>query len=463
MRIAVVGGGLTGLAAAHELIRAGHEAVLLEAGDRLGGVIRTVVRDGFLIETGPESFTTRKPAILDLCRRLGLEGELLFGRSGGRTAVYARGRLRPLPDGVGILPTRLGPLLASGVLGPLEKLRLAADLLLPPSAGEGDRSLDEVVRRRLGSAALDRLVAPIAAGIYAADPRRLSLEATFPEILQAARRGSLFRHAARGPAPGRGGPAFATLRGGLGCLVERLEMELAAADVRVGARVDAVTQGGSGGCRLELAGGGSLEADGAILAVPAVEAARLLSASAAEAARHLQALRRLTSVVVTLGYRAGDVPLAGNGFVVARDAGLPVTACTFSSSKWPGRAPPGYGLLRVYLGRAGDPVDPASDDAELIDRARAGLGAATGWTADPVLTRVDRWLGAMPQYDVGHLARVTAAESALAEALPAALLAGADYRGVGLSDCAAQGRAAAARVADPVRGDGGAAAGDRVQ
>lgn len=451
MKIVVVGGGLTGLSAARALVRAGQATLLFEAGDRLGGAIRTIRQDGFLIETGPESFVTRKPALLDLCRELGLERELLFCRSAGRTAVYARGRLRPLPGGVSVAPTRLAPLLASGVLGPGEKLRLLADFVRPPEPGDGDRSLGEVVRRRLGPGALDRLVAPLAAGIYGADPDRLSLAATFPEILDAARRGSLIRHLDPRPATGSPRPTFATLRAGLESLVERLEDDLGAADVRTRARAVRLTPVDRG-WEVEIADGVVEKAEALILAVPATEAARLLGPAAPDGARLLAGFRRATTAVVTLGYEAGRVPVPeGNGFVVARDQGLAVTAATYSSSKWPGRAPEGRVLVRVYLGRDGDPLVPGADDEELVRRARDDLGVVAGWHAEPILSRVDRWVDAMPQYEVGHLDRVAAVERELRGA-PGVLVAGADYRGIGLADCVAQGEAAARRARETWNG-----------
>ncbi len=419
--------------------------MLLEAGDRLGGTVRTVRQDGFLIETGPESFVTRKPALLELCRELGLEDELLLAGPAGRTGVFARGRLRPLPAGVGVAPTRLRSLLASGILTPLEKLRLTADLCLPSRTGAGDHSLGAVVGRRLGGAALDRLVAPVAAGIYGADPDRLSLAATFPEILEAARRGSLIRNLREAGAERDRTPApFATLRDGLGRLVERCAEAAGAVGVRTGARVERMRRV-EAGWRLELAEGGVVEASVAILAVPAAEAARLLAGAAPGASRILRAFRRVSTAVVTLGYEAGDVPVPeSNGFVVARDERLPITAATFSSSKWPGRAPPGRVLVRAYLGRRGDPFHSGTD-ADLVRRARSGLAIVTGWRADPILGRVDRWVDAMPQYDVGHLDRVAAVERELGAGFRV-LLAGADYRGVGLADCAAQGLEAARRA-----------------
>ena len=449
MRAAVVGGGLTGLVAARELAAAGHDVVLLEAADRFGGVIRTLRRDGFLIETGPESFVTRKPALLDLCRGLGLGEEIVYGRAPGRTLVYARRALRPLPEAVALLPTRLRSLLASGILSPLETLRAAADLVLPAGRIGRDATLGGVVGGRMGRAALDRLVAPLAAGIYGADPDRMSLAATFPEILEAARRGSLLRHRGRDRASEGDAavPPFATLRGGLGALVDRLVEDGRGADLLAGVQVDRMVRE-ENGWRLEIQGGDAIRARRIVLAVPALEAAAILARESPGTARLLAGFRRVSTAVVTFAWEASAVAVPeGNGFVVARDAGLPITACTFSSSKWPGRAPEGRVLLRVYLGRAGDPLERQISDEELVSRARAGLEIATGWSAAPILSRVDRAEGAMPQYDVGHLDRVAEVERALAS-LPGVALAGADFRGIGLADCVTQGRAAVRRLID---------------
>lgn len=433
---------MTGLVAARELADAGHEVVLLEAAGRLGGVVRTVRVDGLLIETGPDSFVTRKPAMLDLCRELGLGDEIVYGRVPGGTGVYARGGLRPLPGGAATIPTRLRPLLASGILTRIETLRAAADRVLPAARIADDATLGEIVGRRMGRAVLDRLVAPLAAGIYAADPDRMSLAATFPEILAAARRGSLLRHRRPGPEPTL--PPFATLRHGLGSLIERMVEDRRGAELRTGVVVEGIVRQGG---RWRLAGwAGGEVVDRLLLAVPAAVSARIIARESPAAARLLAGFRRVSTAVVTLAWEAGAVPVPdGSGFVVARDAGLPITACTFSSSKWPGRAPAGRVLMRVYLGRSDDPLAPGTADDALIHRARTGLEAALGWSAPPRLVRVDRAQDAMPQYDLGHLDRVSEVEREL-ESLPGVALAGADYRGVGLADCVAQGQAAARRL-----------------
>jgi len=502
VRVAVVGGGITGLAAAHALVsassptgRPAHEVVLLEADTRPGGKVLTVRRDGCLLEAGPDAFLTTKPHALHLVRALGLEAELI-GPSEPRTvAVFWRGRLHPLPEGLALIaPTRAGPLLRSTLFGLLEKARMGCDLLLPARRGDGDESLAAFVRRRLGQAAVDRLASPLLAGIYAGDVERLSLRATFPHLAEVERRyGSLIRGfvasrptlagasaapdargrmaagrtAAEGddlpaaapveqgdgtsvadPGGSAGLPLFMTLRAGMGRLVERLVevLEAAGVELRVGTAVETVARR-PGGYTLHLAGGGRVDADGVILACPAFAAAKLLARLAPEAARLLDQIRYASTATVSLAFpatAAGAVP-AGHGFVVARGEGVRITACTCLSAKWPGRAPPGAVLLRAYVGSALDPDALAMSDDEIVAEVRRDLARTMGLTAAPLFTVVTRWPQAMPQYEVGHLERLAEVDRRLA-AFPGLALAGAGYRGLGLPDCIRQGEEAARRL-----------------
>jgi oxygen-dependent protoporphyrinogen oxidase len=438
-----VGGGIAGLASAWALSRAGHEVALLESEPRLGGKIRTERDAGFLFEAGPDSFLTTKPHAVALCRELGLGAELVEARP-GKAYVWARGTLHPIPAGTRLLPTRLGPLIASRLFSLAEKSRIVADLLLPGGAAAGDESLGRLVTRRMGRAMVERLAGPLLAGIHAADPDRLSVEATFPILLEAERRhGSLIRGLrAIGPAAPRA--AFATLAGGLGTLVDRLAERLAGADLRTGARVRELARAGDA-WKLEL-DHGTIETDGIVLAVPAHVAATLLAGVASRAAALLAGVEWVSTAVITLGYRAADAPaLSGHGFVVALDQPARITGCTWVSSKWPGRAPEGHVLLRAYLGHALQPVDLEADDVALAGSARADLARAIGLAADPVLEDVARWPSAMPQLAVGHRARVAAVERELAR-LPGVALAGAGVRGSGIPGSIAQGLAAAAKV-----------------
>ena len=457
MRVAVVGGGIAGLAAAWELRRDGAEVVVIEREPRLGGKIRTVRRDGFVFEAGADSFLETRPEPSALCRDLGLDRELVRARPGG-AYVWARGALRPLPRGTRLLPTRLIPLLESGLLTPREKARAALDLILPGAASGEDESLGRLVERRMGRAVVDRIAAPLLAGIHAADPDRLSVAATFPALREAERsHGSLLRglragggrNVARGETS-VGRATFVTLASGLDALVARiidsLVDGLGAVELVTAAEVRAIAPT-ERGWRITLAHGEPIESEGLVLAVPGRVAGPLLAPHAPRAAALLASIEWVSTAVVTLAYREADAPpLPGHGFVVARDQRARITGCTWVSSKWPGRAAPGHVLLRAYLGHALDPVDLGADDAELTRLARDDLVRAMGLAAEPVLVDVARWPFSMPQLTVGHLGRMVEVERGLGR-LPRLAVAGAGYRGVGIGDAVAQGRLAARSLA----------------
>jgi protoporphyrinogen/coproporphyrinogen III oxidase len=452
VRVLVVGGGITGLTAAHALQAAGAEVVLVEAATRLGGKVATSRLDGFVIEHGPDSFLTTRPVLLDLCRGLGLDGELVAPSELRSVHVLWRGRLTPLPDGLALVaPTRLAPFLRTPLLGPLDKLRAGLDLFLPRSAATADPAIGPFVRRRLGSAVAERIAAPLLGGIGGGDIERLSQRATFPQLWEMEQRhGSLIRAAlaagrAARPTGSASASPFLTLRSGMGHLVDRLAVALVRTEVRLGGSVTAL-EVLVGGYRATLADGATLDAERLVLAVPASSAARLLRGLAPVAAERLRDWPVGSSAVVTLAYRASDLPTlpAGHGFVVAPGELLRIGAVTFSSAKWPDRAPRGASLLRVFVARGHEPLD--GNDDHLTKRIREDLERVLGIVAEPILVRVDRQRETMPQYLVGHRARLDAAEAALAREQPGIALAGASYRGVGLTDCVAQAMAAAERV-----------------
>lgn len=451
MRALVIGGGITGLAAAHTLTSAGAEVVLLEAGPRLGGKVATSRLDGLIIEHGPDAFLTARPALIELCRTLGLEAELVAPREPRVVAVAWRGRQLPLPDGLALVaPTRLGPFLRTPLLGPLDKLRAGLDLVLPRSAADADPAIGPFVRRRLGRAVAERIAGPLLGGIGGGDIERLSLRAAFPSLWDMEQRhGSLIRAALAARRRGSGRPApppFLSLRNGMEGLVERLAASLGGAEVRTRAAVHALDRLG-GGYRAQLAGGSVVDAERVVLAVSSQAASRLLRSIAPRCSQHLRDWPVGSSAVVSAAYRAADLPFlpAGHGVVVAPDEGLRLSAVTVSSAKWPGRAPPGTYLLRAFLNRAA-----ASAEAEpvaLVEQTLDDLERLLGIRAEPILTRLDRQRSTMPEYLIGHRTRVAAAEGALAGEAPGIVLAGASYRGIGLTDCVAQGVAAAARLA----------------
>ncbi|MBI1845884.1 MAG: protoporphyrinogen oxidase [Candidatus Rokubacteria bacterium] len=416
----MVGGGIAGLAAAHratELARERGVAVeltLLEARDRLGGTIETERVDGFVVEAGPDSFLSEKPAGLALCRRLGLEERLVRTDDRFRQVwVWHRGRLHPLPDGFQLLaPTRLAPFLASSLFSWPGKARMALDLVLPRGGG-GDESLGAFVRRRLGREALERVAQPLVAGIYTADPDELSLAATMPRFLEVERAHrsiilGLWHASRRAPQPGTSGARwslFVTFARGMSELVEALAGRLPAGAARLLRYVDPSL------CTL------------------------------------LGEITYASSATVSLGYGRADVrhALDGFGFVVPRGEGKALLACTFSSVKYPGRAPEGAVLLRGFLGGALGGAVLDEDDGALVARVRAELAQALGITAEPRLVRVRRHPASMPQYAIGHPARIDTIDRRLAS-VPGLALAGSAYRGVGIADCVASGESAAERV-----------------
>jgi oxygen-dependent protoporphyrinogen oxidase len=460
MKLVVIGGGISGLAAAyraHELATErglGLDLALIESRSRLGGSILTERVDGFLVEAGPDSFLSEKPWALALCRRLGIEDRLVRTDDRYRkTFVLFRGRLHPLPEGFHLLaPTRLGPFLRSELFSWRGKLRMALDLVLPRGGG-GDESLGAFVRRRLGAEALERVAQPLVAGIYTADPDTLSLAATMPRFVELERTHrsvalGLWRAARRAPTTAAGASGarwslFVTMRDGMEDLVRALADRLPAGSVRLKERVSGLERQ-DGGWRVGLADGGGLAADAVILATEAHQGARLLRYVDPALAQLLSGIPCASSATVSLGYRRDAVshPLDGFGFVVPRSEGRPILACTFSSVKYPGRAPAGHALVRLFMGGALDERVLAGDDADLAAVAHGEVVRALGAQAPPVLTRVWRHPASMPQYLVGHLKRVEVIERAVA-AQPGLALAGGAYRGVGIADCIRSGENAA--------------------
>jgi oxygen-dependent protoporphyrinogen oxidase len=454
-RVVVVGGGITGLAAAHRVRERAPEAqvVVVEAAGRLGGTIATEQVGGFRVEGGPDSILTEKPWAADLCARLGVE---LVGTRAGerRTFVVHAGRLEPLPEGFLLLaPTSLRPLLASPLFSWRGKLRMALDLVLPRRRDAGDESLAAFVRRRLGREALERVAQPLVGGIYTADPERLSLAATMPRFRDLERRHRsvvLGLRAAARAAPQAGAGAryalFVAPAEGMEALVAALARRLPEGALRLAAPAAGLARVG-GRWRLR-AGREPLEADALVLAVPAHAAGGLLGPLDPGLGAALGGIEYASSATVSLAFRDADVPgLRGYGFVVPASEGRPLLACTYSSRKFPGRAPAGHELLRAFVGGALRPDLASADDETLVDLVRAELRQLLGVAAAPLLVRVRRHPRAMPQYAVGHLERVAEVERRAA-ALPRVALAGAAYRGVGLPDCVRSGEAAADAVLD---------------
>lgn len=455
----VVGAGLAGLVAADEFARRDVEVCVVMPGGRPGGVLGTVRDGGWLVERSADCFLAARPEGVALVTRLGLESELIGVTPVARRAlVWHAGRMLPVPAGFRLMaPGRLWPLLSSPLLSPAGRARLAWERVVPPRparAGD-DESLESFAVRRLGREAFDRLVQPLAAGIWTADPARLSMAAACPDFLAMEREhGSLWAgeraRLGRAAAPEASGARygqFVTLADGMETLPRRLAEDLQRRGVRfVEGAASSVVRSATG--RWQVAGDwdGPLLADAVVVAIPAAGASRLLAAVDASLAGELAAIDYAGSCIVSLGFARDQVahPLDAAGVVIPRSAGRRILAVSFSSSKFPGRAPAGCVLMRVFVGGALDPEATGLADDALIARARDEVGEILGARGEPQLTRVERWDRAMPQYHVGHVARVARIEAAVGRHSGLAL-AGAAYEGVGIPQVIASGQKAAAR------------------
>jgi oxygen-dependent protoporphyrinogen oxidase len=467
--VVIVGGGIAGLATAYALQEQARAAqlpfrcTLIEARTRLGGVILTERVDGFVIEAGPDSLLTQKPWGIELCQELGI-ADRLIGTNDRQRRVYIlwKGRLQPLPEGLMLIaPTRLGPLLRNRLLSWPGKIRLGLEYVLPPRPTAGDESLAGFVRRRCGHEALEKIAAPLLAGIYAGSLEHMSLLATFPRLRELeikhgglmrgmlAQRRQMRQQAAAGARPT---PLFMAPRGGMADIVEALSARLDHVAVLSGVTVQhLVPRLGDASPPVTydvvLAQAPALQAHAVVLATPAHVTARLVGGFHAKLAEALQAIPYVSTATVSLAFRRADVPhaLDGFGFLVGGREPCRLIGATWTSTKFPHRAPTGHALIRSFLGGAGREHLVSLDDAALVQAVREELQAVLGITARPQLARVFRWEKANPQYLVGHLERVEAMEKMLAP-YPGLFLTGSAYRGVGVPDCIHQGRQAAARV-----------------
>ncbi|CAI7977873.1 MULTISPECIES: protoporphyrinogen oxidase [unclassified Parafrankia] len=463
MRVVIIGAGIAGLSAASAL--AGRaEVTVVEAGDRIGGKLRTTPIEGLAVEEGAEAFLVRVPEALRLARHIGLGHDIVHPTT-TKASLWVGGRRRPIPPNTMLgVPTDVLGLVRSRVLSPFGLLRAAADLVLPRTTLPTDPTVGGYVGARVGREIVDRLVDPLLGGVYAGRADALSLQATVPQLTPIAtedRSLLLGAHRVRartGPAPAQT-PVFASLRGGLGSFAEKVA-STSGATVRTGlmARELRRVEGGWQ-VRCDPVGGGEvpppLVADAVILAVPAGAARDLLSPIAPHAAAPLAGVPYASVGLVTLLYR-GAVPPPGSGLLIPARAGLSIKAVTYLSVKWPHIARGGdLTVVRASVGRAGADDDLRRGDVELAGVAAAEVAQVTGISARPIANRVSRWGGALPQYLPGHLGRI----AAVRRALPAGIaLAGAGYDGVGIPACIRSGEAAAASVVGQLRPDGTQAA-----
>lgn len=450
-RAVVVGGGITGLTAAHLLTQRGWEVTVLEADERLGGKLRTEELAGQRLDVGADSFLIREPHAVDLARSLGLGEDL---RHPGASEVWLAigGRLRRLPEGTVFgVPTDLVALARARVLSPTGFARAASEPLRPRSEPlRHDRCVGGIVAERFGNEVVDRLVEPLLGGVYAGDAYALSVQATMPLLADAAgEEGSLLRNLAARRPERAGAPIFATVTGGLERLVHALVERLG--DVRAGVAVTALGRGASGWrvtTRGPDHGDAEVDADVVVVTTPAPVTARLLTPVSPGAARELEALRYASVAVVTLVYPQAAtlrVP-AGSGMLVPRSQGGLVKAATWTSQKWPHLAEDGRFVVRASVGRIGEPPPDVPDEV-LAWEVASDLTQHMGLSGAPEAWLVTRWPGSMPQYDVGHADRVRWIRAALTRDAPGIHVAGAAYDGVGISHCIRQAHEVVDRIA----------------
>ncbi|MGD9635689.1 MAG: protoporphyrinogen oxidase [Pirellulales bacterium] len=453
MNIAVIGGGISGLSAAHRLTELLPHARLMiyEATGRLGGVLETARRDGYLVERSADSFITKYPWATDLCERLGIGDQLVpTDESRRRALVVHDGKLACVPAGFVLMtPNRRWPILTTPILSWPGKLRVLAEPWMPrrPGDQEGDESVGSFARRRLGDEAYERLVQPLLGGIHTADADHLSLAATFPEyIAQEQFHGHIQRNAATKSDSGARYGMFVSPREGLSQLVRALADRLPTDAIRLSTSVTEVRRSGNQ-WQIMLNGGALETADAVIVAVPAPSAAKLLSNIDAALSQELAAIQYAGCAIVCLAYRRDQFGVApdGFGFVVPKVERRQILAGSYASEKFAGRAPSGEILVRVFIGGALAPELATRPDDELRSIAERELAELLQMSGKPIWTDIARWPSSMPQYEVGHLQRVAAIDARIAT-LPGLALAGNAYRGVGIPQCIHSGETAANTV-----------------
>ncbi|HSQ26795.1 MAG TPA: protoporphyrinogen oxidase [Anaerolineales bacterium] len=464
--IVIVGGGIAGLSAAYSLVekaKSENRALsisVVETGDRWGGKIATDRIDGFVIEGGPDTFLRTKPWGVDLCRKLGLE-ERLHGTNPAQKNTYVlhSGRLKPLPEGLMMMiPTQIAPMVRTPLLTWPEKARMGLDFFLPARPLNGDESLGEFVSRRLGRAAYEKLIEPLMSGIYAGDGDQLSLQSTFPYLRDLEmKHGGLVKGALSvrkqrsrmSSGNSNKKSIFLTPTTGLAEIVEALiqYLETHHVQLHLNTQVTQISHNKTGYYQLDTNTRGPMLANGVILAAPAYISGSILSKLAPQLSRELTAIPYVSTATISLAYRQSDLPkpLRGYGYVIPKRESRQALACTWTSTKFPHRAPEGYALLRVFAGRAGQEMDLPWNDDDLLAIARSEVRHTLGIQADPVLSRVYMWEKAMPQYNLGHPERLKRIDVELTK-FPGLALAGNGYQGIGIPDCIFSGSQAAEKV-----------------
>lgn len=466
-RITIIGGGITGLSTAFYLQRElqkqniDAEITLSEASDGFGGRIHTRERDGFVFEKGPDSFLTRKQAIMDLVKDLGIEEELTgTNPAAKKNYILHHNHLYQMPEGMVMgIPSKIKPFITTNLISPSGKLRAMLDFFLPTKKDRRDESLGHFIQRRLGKEVLLKVAEPLLSGIYAGDTYRLSIQATFPQFAEMERQhGSLIRATMKssnkqgqnlpGKAAAGGKSVFMSFRTGLQTLVKSLTSALEQQQVKLHSNrpLTAIHKKDDGGYLLTY-GNEVEESDHVILTIPTYHAAKLFDSSAV--GDRLKQIEYVSVANVVLAFRREEFEfnLDGSGFVVPRTEKRFITACTWTSEKWLHTSPRDHVLLRCYVGRAGQESWMQMSDEELLKRVRKDLSEIMGVNATPIFTEITKLYQSMPQYDVGHLEKVAEIRNELKREMPNVWITGAAFHGVGLPDCIRQGKETAIEIA----------------
>ncbi|VAX27051.1 Protoporphyrinogen IX oxidase, aerobic, HemY [hydrothermal vent metagenome] len=465
-KIVIIGGGIAGLAAAHRLQEeitkgASLQCVVVEAMDQFGGKIATERFDGFVIERGPDSFISQKPAAIALCKKLGL-GDRLVGtnQEQTKTYVYTGKKLVTMPDGLSLMiPTQFLPFAFTPLFSWPGKVRMALDLIIPKKIGNADESLASFVRRRMGEEALQKMAEPMLAGIYASDPETMSINSTFPMFVQTekkyrslilgmlARKRQQLMQKPSPPKPGNNHQPFSlfmTLKNGLGEMVDAVIEKSPDINFRTGARVRAVTKATASAWQVVLEDGETIDADAVLFATPAKLSADFLKPVAPKVADLLNRIKYVSTATVTLAYKKEGFThsLNGFGFVVPRTEGRKILACTWTSSKFPHRTPEGYVMLRCFVGGALKESLAEQDEGAIATMVKKELADLMDIHQEPEICKVFHNRKSNVQYRVGHADLIESVQKEL-QAVPGLFLTGSAYTGIGIPDCIQNGTRAA--------------------
>lgn len=462
-RIVVIGGGISGLSSAHRIYELSAKSgcnidvIVLERSGRLGGVVSSEVTDSLILEGGPDSFITTKPWAIDLCLRLGLESRLIETNDEMRRVLVAWGdRLWPMPEGFSFAPTRLAPFVFSPLFSLFGKLRMSLDLVLPRGKSNKDESVESFFTRRLGTEAFNMIVQPLVSGIYGTSPKNLSVRAALPQfvkmeekhrsLIKAMRKATQSINGIKNKSNATRYNQFVSFRGGMRELVDALSSSLPEGVIQLNKSVTRIEPIGNT-WQIVTNNNESINADGVVIAIPAIHAADLIKGFDPLLGEYLSQIQYASSIVVNLLYRRENIsqPLNAVGFVVPKTQGLPITACSFSSLKFTGRAPTETLLLRCFMGEDINKEIYNKDDSWLCDTTHNKLSVLMGITSEPLFSMVKRNPKSMPQYTIGHLERI-AKISKRAERYLGMEFAGNAYKGVGIPDCVRSGEEAAEKL-----------------